>query len=79
MQISQAKELFEHGVITSVFVSHVPMGKGWMMGFRLKEGKHRLLETKLGKVKEFSSLDTLVGQVAEITGRPVLGLEVNPL
>lgn len=77
MQIGQAKDYFELGVVTGFFASREPMGKGWIMGIWGKEGKHWVLETKLGKVKAFSSLDTLVGQVQEITGKSVNGLEIK--
>jgi hypothetical protein len=77
MQIGQAKQFFEVGVVTGFFASREPMGKGWIMGIWGKEGKHWLLETKLGKVKAFSSLDTLVGQIQEITGTPVGSLQVK--
>lgn len=69
MQISQAKEYFELGVVTSVVASPYPMGKGWLLTFEGKEGKRWILETKLGKPKVFASMDTLVGQVEQITGR----------
>lgn len=68
MQISQAKEYFELGVVTKIVVSPVPMGKGWLLTFEGREGKRWVLETKLGKPKVFASLDTLVGQVEQVTG-----------
>lgn len=68
MQIKEAKDYFELGVITGFTITPRPMGKGYYLGIQGKEGKHWVLETKLGEVKVFASLDTLVGQVRDITG-----------
>lgn len=68
MQIGQAKEYFDLGVITGFTVTPRPMGKGYYLGIEGKEGKRWVLETKVGEVKVFASLDTLVGQVKLITG-----------
>jgi hypothetical protein len=68
MQISQAKEYFQLGVVTNVVASPVPMGKGWLLTLEGTEGRRWILETKLGKPKVFASMDTLLGQVEQIAG-----------
>ncbi len=77
MQLKQAKEYFELGVITGFEVVRLAMGGGtWTLIIQGKEGRTWMLETQLGKTKQFASLDTLVGQVEEITGR-VQGLNIR--
>lgn len=77
MQLKQAKEYFELGVITGFEVVRLAMGgDAWTLIIQGKEGRTWMLETQLGKTKQFASLDTLVGQVQEITGR-VQGLNIR--
>jgi len=77
VQLKQAKEYFELGVITGFEVVRLAMGGDtWTLIIQGKEGRTWMLETQLGKTKQFASLDTLIGQVQEITGR-VQGLNIR--
>ncbi len=70
MQIKQAKEYFELGIITGFEVVRLAMGGDtWTLIINGKEGRTWMLETQLRETKKFSSLDTLVRQVEDITGR----------
>lgn len=70
MQIKQAKEYFELGVVTGFYAVRDPLSAGnWLMVIEGKQGNSWTLQTKLGKEKSFSSLDTLMGQVEDIAGR----------
>lgn len=71
MDIQKAKDFFAVGAIEEVSAAPAPMGKGWIIAFRFTAGKGDILETALGDTKVFSSLDTLFGQVSQITGRPL--------
>lgn len=77
MQIKQAKEYFELGVITGFEVTRLAMGGDtWNLIIQGKEGRTWMLETQMGETKKFASLDTLIGQVEDITGR-VQGLKIR--
>lgn len=69
MQIGQLKEYFNLGVVNGFSAQREPMGGGWILLVRGTENRSWNLETKLGKVKIFASLDTLVGQVEQIAGQ----------
>lgn len=72
MNIKKAKEYFELGVLTGFDAVRDPLKPGnWMLVISGKEGRSWTLHTALGKGKEktFASLDTLVGEIEEITGR----------
>lgn len=69
MKIKQAKEYYDLGVLTGFAAVRDPMTTGWMVVIEGKAGKSWTLETALGAVKSFASLDTLVGEVESITGR----------
>lgn len=73
MDMQKAKDMFGVGAIAEVSVARAPLdaASGWIVAFRFKAGNGDVLETALGRVKVFSSLDTLYGQVEKITGRPV--------
>lgn len=68
MQIGQLKEYFALGVIHGFAAQREPMGNGWVLLVKGTEGRSWHLETKLGKVKVFAKLDTLIGQIDEIAG-----------
>lgn len=70
MQIKQAKEYFELGVVVGFHAVRDPIAPGnWLMVVEGKQGNSWTLHTKLGKEKSFSSLDTLMGQIEDIAGR----------
>lgn len=70
MQIKQAKEYFELGVVVGFYAVRDPLApSNWMMVIEGKQGNSWTLQTKLGKAKSFSSLDTLMGQIEDIAGR----------
>lgn len=69
MNIKEAKAFFDHGVICQFRADPEPMGKGWVLVFIKKSGGDETFETALGRVRVFSSLDTLASQVEQITGR----------
>lgn len=77
MQIAQAKDYFDNGVITSFNVVADPMsGAGWLLEMKGPRGVWTL-HTKQGAPRVFASLDTLVGIVQKIAGR-VSSLTVFP-
>ena len=70
MKLKAAKDYYEMGVLTGFDAVRDPMVPGaWLLAISGKEGHSWTLRTALGKDKSFSSLDTLIGQVEEITGR----------
>ena len=70
MKLKQAKEYFHLGVLTGFDAVRDPLSGGsWMLVVSGKEGRTWTLQTALGEDKSFSSLDTLIGQVEDITGR----------
>lgn len=76
MQAKILKEFFDLGVVSAVTVTPEPMSKGWILSFRVK-GQDTPLETARGGVRVFSSLDTLMGTVEQITGRKPVSLQVG--
>lgn len=76
MKVKQAKEYFDLGVITALHVVRDMEPGRWLLCIEGKEGRSWTLETALGKPKSFASLDTLAGEVEEITGR-VSGLTIK--
>jgi hypothetical protein len=78
MKIKQAKDYYELGVLTGFHaVKDLEPGR-WLLCVEGKEGRSWTLETALGKPKSFASLDSLVTEVANITGR-VSSLTINAL
>lgn len=75
MKLKEAKEYFALGVITGFRAEPAPMEQGWVLHIR---GKDRAwhLHTALGKMKVYAKVDTLVAEVAEITGQ-VRGLAIE--
>lgn len=73
MELKQAKEYFELGIITGFSAIRAPMSSGWNLLIKGKEGREWLLETQLRKTKDFSSVDTLIRQVEVISGTSVNG------
>lgn len=72
MDMQKARDFFEVGAIVSFGAVRNPMGKGWLLSVKGKGMNDTwTLMTALGKPKVFSSLDTLVGQVEQITGKEV--------
>lgn len=70
MQVRQAIEYFQLGVIASIYAMRDPLDRTkWILGFELSNGDGVELRTARGDVKTFSSLDTLAGEVETITGR----------
>lgn len=70
MKIKQAKEYFHLGVLTGFDAVRDPLTQGsWCLVISGKNGHSWTLQTALGHDRSFSSLDTLVGQVEDITGR----------
>lgn len=70
MKVKQAKEYFEDGMITGFDAVRDPlMTGGWLLVISGKHGKSWTFETALGEPRSFAKLDTLVGQVAAITGQ----------
>lgn len=69
MNIKQAKEYFELGIIRGFESVRDPLSTGWMLVIVGKEGRSWTLETAKGEEKVFSSLDTLMGEVEKIAGR----------
>ena len=69
MNVKQAREYFEMGVIAGFEVVRVPMSKDWLLSVVGRDGKSWILQTALKQDKAFSSLDTLISEIEGITGR----------
>lgn len=70
MQVKQAKEYFDLGIITGFEIVRVAMGGDvWSLVISGKESRSWTLQTQLGQVRQFASLDTVVKQIQDITGR----------
>jgi hypothetical protein len=70
MKLKQAKEYFDLGVLTGFDAVRDPLRPGsWLLSISGKDGRNWTLQTALGHERSFSSLDTLIGQVEDITGR----------
>lgn len=68
MQISQAKDYFDAGVIKSLDAVRDPINPGnWLLILSGPNGQWTL-QTKLGQPRSFASVDTLVGVVEKVTG-----------
>lgn len=72
MQIKDAKTYFTAGLIEKIEVRPALYEKGWTVVCQLPRlGGEDIITTALGDIKIFSSLDTLVRQIEQITGRPI--------
>lgn len=71
MKLKQAREYFELGAISGFDAVRDPTRPGyWMLSITYSKGRNdTTLETALGDTKSFATLDTLVKEVAGITGR----------
>jgi hypothetical protein len=69
MNIKQAREYFEMGVIAGFEVVRSPMSESWLLQVVGRAGKSWILQTALKQDKAFSSLDTLISEIEGITGR----------
>lgn len=70
MDIKQAKEYFHLGVILYIYVfPDVLNPSSWTICLEDKNHKFHNLETALGKIKSYKSLDTAAGEIRSITGR----------
>lgn len=70
MNVKQAKEYYDLGIIASFHIIHDPMSTGWLLVIETNQvGKSFTLQTALNKDKVFSSLDTLHGEIEHIAGR----------
>jgi len=70
MNIKQAKEYYELGIVTGFSVIRDPLTpRGWLLVVVGKDERNWTLKTALGKDKVFASLDTLIGEIEEISGR----------
>ena len=70
MNIKQAKEYYELGILTEFYAVRGPLTpRGWLLVVARTDERNWTLKTALGKDKVFASLDTLIGEVEEISGR----------
>lgn len=69
MQIGKAKDYFENGLIVGFTARRAEMMPGWHLTFNLRSGSFESLETKLGQLRVFASLDTLVGVIESVGGK----------
>lgn len=70
MKIKQAREYFELGVITGFDAVRDPLKPGnWLLVISGKEGRSWTLNTAKNEERSFASLDTLIGDIEDITGR----------
>ena len=76
MQAKMLKDFFERGLVKGVSILPEPMSKGWALSFNVM-GDETPLETARGGVRVFSSLDTVVSALEQITGRKPVSLTVG--
>ena len=76
MNIKKAREYFDLGVIQSFEVLRSPMSSGWLIQVVGREGQTWVIQTALRSDKIYASLDTLIGEIENITGR-VTGFTVR--
>lgn len=81
MNVKQAKEYFELGIITYAkifYVSACHLPAGWCVGFYNENNKEHYwdLTTSKGDQRVFASLDTLVGVLMDL-GMPCGEIEIN--
>jgi len=77
MKIKQAKEYFHDGMVTGFYAVRDPLAAScWLMVIEGHGGKSWTLQTALGEPKSFASVDTLLGQIEDISG-PVSSFRVN--
>lgn len=77
MNLKQAKEYFEDGMITHFEAVPDPLTDGgWMLVLCGKNDRSWDFHTALGEVRIFSKVDTLVGQVESIAG-PVSSMRIS--
>ncbi len=77
MQLKQAKEYFEMGVITG-FVASKDMKPGiYLLLINGKQGKYWTMKNALSKVKEYKSLEYVWSEVENITGGKVSSATFN--
>ena len=70
MKIWQAKEYFGDGMITGFTALRDPLvPDNWILQIHGRGGKTWLFETAINETRSFARLDTLVGTVADISGR----------
>jgi hypothetical protein len=70
MNVKQAKEYYDLGIISTLHIVRDPMSTGWLLVVETNQvGKSFTLQTALNKDKVFSSLDTVHGEIEHITGR----------
>jgi hypothetical protein len=69
MNIKQAREYYDLGVLTKIYLVRDPMTTGWLLVLEGKEERSWTLQTALGAEKVYSSLDSAVVEVERITNR----------
>lgn len=69
MNIKQAKEYFELGVITRFYVVRDMTPNRWLICIEGQQGRSWTLSTSKGTPKSFASFDTVIHDLTEIAGR----------
>jgi hypothetical protein len=69
MNIKQAIEYYELGIITSIHFVRDPMTTGWLLVAEGKDDRSWTLQTALGKTKSYSTLDSAVIEAERIVKR----------
>lgn len=70
MKIWQAKEYFADGMITGFTAIRDPLAPDfWNLQIHGRGGKTWIFQTALNENRSFAKIDTLVGTVADISGR----------
>ena len=71
MKLQQAKEFYALGAVKSISASKDTLTKDWALLFLLSNDTAQYLETATGKKKLFTSANTMIGEVEQITGKTV--------
>mgnify|MGYP003375598741 CR=1 FL=1 len=70
MDIKQAKEYFHLGVISKIHVLPDALdSSAWTICLEGTNDQYWILNTALGKIKSYKSLDTAADEIRSITGR----------
>lgn len=69
VNIKQAKEYFELGVITRFYVVRDMTPNRWLICIEGQQGRSWTLSTSKGTPKSFASFDTVIHDLTEIAGR----------
>lgn len=77
MNLAKLKELFSYGIITDIrAIKDILNGeKGWRLEIEINDEVNTTMQTALGNIKIYKTLESLLNDVARIKGYEDLDLE----